>query len=334
MNHPLHAIKQTLNSKTRFLIVGHYNPDGDSLGSTFATGHILNALGKDFLLFNISGIPDHFDWLEPPGPFSDNPDDIRAFSPECVIVLDCGEPDRIGFDLFKHIPDAVTMNIDHHLDNPMFGEFNWVNTEYSSVGEMIAELARAFHIPLDGALGESLYLAVVSDTGYFRYGNTRPHTLTLAAEIVQHGLNPGEFLAKYENQWSLNRLKLWSAVLNRSRLFCDGKVGVLRITAEDMKNTGTTTHDCDGLVNLVRRIKGVRIALILREDGPNTIKFSLRSIGDYNVQETAGRFGGGGHKNAAAGRVHADIDETEQMLLAAVGDQIGLGEQCTLVHAG
>lgn len=318
---PTGEIAEVLSRDDGFLVVSHANPDGDALGSLAAMGYVLAALGKRFSLYNQSGVPAVYDWLPLPGPVHTR---VPAEDFAWTVVLDCGAAHRVGRDLEPALVPARTIVIDHHLGNPGFGVLNWVDTTMSSVGEMVARLAHHLGIPLAGPLGEAVYLAMVTDTGSYTFGNTQPRVLGLAAEIIDLGLDVAAFNHKLLNNWSPGRLALWALVLSRTRYAHGGQVGVIRITRQDMESTGTGPLDTDNLVNMVRRVRGVRVAVSLREDGPRTIKFSLRSTGATNVQAMAATLGGGGHKNAAGGTVEADIATAEAVVEAAVAKGLGL----------
>ncbi len=325
MSNPLVPLHQLISSGDNFLVASHESPDGDALGSTAAMGYILQHLGKNFRLYNASGVPDHLSWMRFPQPVLNSLDLLDDFKPEWVIALDCGDPFRIGKELLKFVEKKQIINIDHHIGNPQFGVFNWVDPAFPAVGEMVAKVAADVGVELSGGIGEAIYLAIVSDTGNFSYGNTRPETLELAASIVRLGLNPGEFSNKYLNQWTPNRLKLWSEVLSRASIFCDGKIGMITVTQQQLEESGTTKHDCDGLVEFIRRIKSVRVAAILREDKPEYIKISLRSFGADDVQKIALKFGGGGHRNAAGGVIPVSLKKARVQLLEAVIDGMNFG---------
>lgn len=318
------AIAQILTSEDDFLVVSHEGPDGDAIGSTVAMGYVLQALGKRFMLYNPSGMPEHFDWLRVPGPVHSSLTDLHDFTPRWVIVLDCGDPFRMGKELLKAIEPENIINIDHHVGNPMFGAVNWVESTMAAVGEMVGLLVRDLELSLDGGLGEAIYLAIVSDTGNFSYGNTKPEIMELAAEIMRAGLDAGDFNAKYQNQWQFRRINLWSEVLGAATLYCRGQVSVVRISQEVLERYEATPADCEGLVEFMRRVKTVRVSISLREERKNMIKFSLRSHGPDNVQRVALQFSGGGHRNAAGGLISDSMANAEQLLLAAVGRIMGI----------
>lgn len=315
MDNPhIQKISTLLQSGNKFLVCAHYNPDGDAIGSTVAMGHILKALGKSVTLYNETGMPDQFSWLELPAELvTQIPDEDFDY----VIALDCGARARLGKAMDDAFPTTGSINIDHHLGNPLFAEHNWVGPEFPAVGEMVAQLAMALDIPLAGPLGESIYLALVTDTGNFSFSNTRPETHELAAEILRQGLDNGAFNARLQNQWTPGRLKLWSRLFDNARFhFCD-QVGIFRISQNIFDETGTTREDAEGVVNYIRRVKTVKAAVLLREDGPGITKISMRSSGGVNVQEIAASLGGGGHRNAAGVEISADMDEAERAVLDA-----------------
>ncbi len=319
---PQHSIARIFREQDDFLVASHLSPDGDALGSTAAVGHILAKLGKTFTLYNVSDQPSQYDWMPMPGGLHATlPDKAFSFS----VILDCGAISRIGDELAGVIDPSRTVTIDHHLGNPGFGVVDWVDTAYSSTGEMVAELADILDVPLEGDLAEAVYAAVVTDTGYFSYGHTRPETLELAARLMRGGLDVGSVNAKIQNQWSVNRLRLFTEVLRGLTLHCDGKVGTIRITRPLLDAAGAKAEDCDGLINYALRIKGVKMAVSVRETKSGQVKFSLRSSGDINVQQIASRFGGGGHKNASGGSIVAETAEAERMLLDAAAEILEAG---------
>jgi phosphoesterase RecJ-like protein len=141
--------------------------------------------------------------------------------------------------------------------------------------------------------------------------------------MVENGLELGEVNGKIRNQWSLNRITLWTRIMQNLRLDFGGRVAMAAIPQELYRETGTSSLDSDDLVSFLRRIRGVRIAALLREDEPEKIKFSLRSQGADNVRDIAALFGGGGHKNASGGTIWADLEQAKEQLVHTVGEQMG-----------
>ncbi|MFO7717050.1 MAG: bifunctional oligoribonuclease/PAP phosphatase NrnA [Desulfohalobium sp.] len=312
MSTPRHFVAQTLKQTDAVLIVSHAHPDGDALGSTAALGWLLQRMGKTVTLYNASAVPEQFEWLPLPGPLRN---ELPATLPECIVVLDCGDETRVHNDGSFPFPKNRVLNIDHHLGNPEFGHLNWVEPQRSSVGEMIGLLAQDYGIALSGELGACVYLAMTTDTGSFGFSNTGPDTLRLAADIVEAGLDPSRLQAQLQNQLTLPRLHLHGVALQQARTYCRGRLAVVGVSQAMLEATGTTAADCEGLVTAMRNIKGAWAGISLRETPEGSIKFSLRSWGDVDVQAIAAAFSGGGHKNAAGGSLEGPLSTAEAQLI-------------------
>ncbi len=321
MESPVSKIADLIRRTDRFLVSSHANPDGDAIGSTLALGHILAHLGKDFALYNPSGLPKQFDWLQLPGPIHTT---LAGAEANWIFVLDCGTESRVGDELHRVMGSRPIANVDHHLGNPNFGQFNWVDDTYAAVGAMMADLADELDIPLTGPLAEAIYLGLVTDTGFFTYDNTTPAVLELAARLIRLGMDPGQVNAKIRNQWGVNRFRLWGESFATTELFYGGLVAVAVVTLGMLERTGTVAADCEEIVSFLRRLRGARAAAILREEPDGAYKFSLRSTGADNVQLVAALFGGGGHRNASGGTISADLDTAKMRLVKALGESLGL----------
>ena len=321
MPSPVKQIADLIRRTDHFLVASHANPDGDAIGSTVALGHILSALGKDFCLYNISGLPSQFDWLHLPAPINNC---LCGSEANWIFVLDCGSEHRVGPELHQIMASRPMANVDHHLGNPNFGQFNWVDDSYPAVAAMMADLADELGVPLTGALAEAVYLGIVTDTGFFTFDNTDPRVMELAARLIRLGLKPGFVNAKIRNQWSVSRFRLWGESFATTEMFFGGKVAMAYVTQDMMERTGTTAADCEEIVNFLRRLRGTRAAGILREEPDGAFKFSLRSTGPDNVQAVAALFDGGGHRNASGGTIADSLDSAKNRLVKALGEGLGL----------
>ena len=312
---PRSEIVRRIREGERFLVAAHAAPDGDALGATAAMGWLLAALGKTFTLVNDSPVPPQYGWLALPGSLVATPGEGPY---DLAIVLDCGDAARLGTLQTALDPKRMAV-IDHHLGNPGFGAINWVDPGCCAAGEMVAFLAIDCSVPLAGPLAEALYTALATDTGFFSYGGTTAACLDIVAELVRGGLDVGKVGASIKNQWTLGRVRLTAEILANMDLRQHGQVGCIRISQEMFARTGTGPEDCEGLVNNALRVRGVRAAFLLRELPEGGAKFSLRSVGEVNVQAVAARFGGGGHKNAAGGRLAEPLAAAADILAEALG---------------
>lgn len=310
----LNKIAQIIKNHDNFLITSHVNPDGDAMGSMSALGHLLQTLGKKFSIFNESPVPERFDWITLPVPVENR---YKPGNHSWMIVLDCGDFERSGKELSGNASESI-INIDHHRGNPGFGQINWVDTQASSVGEMIADLADHLQIKINGFLAEGIYLALVSDTGFFTFGNTSPKVLELSARLIRNGINPGTLNSVILNQWTIGKLRLHGLAMQKTSFFINDRVGIVYISQKMMEETGTGPDDCEGLVNAVRNVKSVDVAISLREDKTGKIKFSLRSTREIDVQRMAAELQGGGHKNASGGTIEGSIEHARDSILDVV----------------
>lgn len=309
---PRSRILDIIRENGKFLILSHANPDGDAVGSMFALGCILRSLGKEVLLCNASGLPQRYSWLAAAD--MEVLTEVPHTNHDWAIALDCGDAPRLGSGIESVLDFRSSVNIDHHQGNTRFGAVNWVETR-SSVGEMIALLARDLGLPPSGALGEALYLALVTDSGFFTYSNTTAETLRVAADILEQDLDLDRFNANLLRQWSPGTVKLHGLVLDKAHLALNGRVGVVTVDRDMLEQSGGSWEDTDGLVDYMRRVRGVQVSLCLKEEEPGRIKMSLRSWGEVDVQRIASGLGGGGHANAAGGVLHTGLGEAEDRVI-------------------
>lgn len=295
-------VLSALRKHKRVLIAAHAHPDPDAMGSSLAMAWALRAIGLEALVFNEDGMAPCLKFLTLPGPVFSSLDKLPC-EPDLVVCLDCGDRARLGETIQPLLDRVPTVNIDHHLANPRFGtEANWVDPGMAATGEMVAYIAKALRVTLNGAIAEALYVAISADTGNFSYGNTTPGALRLVAEMAEQGLKLSHLRECMENNWTEARLRLWGRAMQNARILEDGRLAAALITLEDLRECNASREDSEGIVEQLRRLSGVRVALMLREEEKNgkvESKASLRSSGQDNVRDVAAQFGGGGHRNAA-----------------------------------
>jgi len=331
MSNKLSTVASAVVSARRTLVVSHIDPDGDAVGSCAALARIIQHLGNEARIFLHSGVPDYLSWLPLPAPLVRSLAELDGWKPDLLIFVDCAEMHRAGEDIFAFMRGEnvqlprngiVTVNIDHHISNPNFADINWVEPERSAAGEQVGLLAESLNIPLSGELGEALYLAIVSDTGNFSYTNTSADSLAMAARIVGLGLDVGRFTANYENNWSLDRMHLWGRLMAEVTLHEQGAVVCSIVPRRYLQELGLGKNALEGYASWLRKLRGVRVALFVREDGPSHAKISLRSMGDISVHEVAALFGGGGHAAAAGADLSLPPQEAADRILEALAERL------------
>lgn len=307
-------VLEAIQKGKKFLISSHINPEGDAIGSQIALMSLLRKLKKEAMIVNESAVPHMLkfmkrsEWILKEMP--------KDFGYDTIIVLDCPDMSRIGKVNEYIAKDKPIINIDHHISNMNFGTFNWVDSEISSIGEMIYELFRAFKVGIEQDDAMSLYVAIMTDTGSFRYSNTSAKTHRIAAELVDRGVKPYEiYTAIYETN-SLEDTSLLGEALGTLKVSDNKKVAWMWITKEMIKRTKGSLEGTENIINFGRALEGVEVAVLFRETGTeNKTKVSFRSKGKVDVNKLAAIFGGGGHMTASGCNVMGAREEVEKRVL-------------------
>ncbi len=308
------AIKQAIKRFDKFLITSHINPEGDSIGSEIAMAYLLKKLGKESVILNDSPVPNLLRFMK--GTEYVLKEIPRNFNYQAVIILDCPDLTRIGKANEYIKKGSVIINIDHHISNINFGKFNWVEPEFSSAGEMVYDLFKAFKVKIGLDEAVALYVAIMTDTGSFRYSNTSSKTHRIAAELIDMGIEPYEVHAKIYETSSIQDTNLLGEALQTMKLTDDGKIAWLWVTKEMLKKTKASLEGTEGIINFARSIGGVDIAVLFRETGTeDRVKVSFRSKGRVDVNKLASVFGGGGHPTASGCTVFGKIEDVEKKVL-------------------
>lgn len=296
------------------VITTHQNSDGDGLGSQVALATVLASLGKQVSLVNPTEVPSNYLFLTERFPISvldeRSEENIQEIAlADLVILLDANLPERMG-GLWKHVQAGREMGflkvvcLDHHLDPEDFADLMICETYASSTGELVYDLVRAFEHRLgrklmDETVAEGLYTAIMTDTGSFRFPKTSPYVYTIAGELVQAGANPDRIYNKVYNSLNPRSLKLLGSALNEIRFLDEEHISWLFISQEMLKKTQSKLFDTDIIIKYLLSVPTVRVAVLMVEMLDGRTKASFRSRGEIAVNEIAGRYGGGGHRNAA-----------------------------------
>ncbi len=290
----------------------HWNPDGDALGSGLGLALALRDLGKDAHIVSPQETPQIYAFLEPDrvvekvAPWPD---------PDLVILLDCDRPERAGE--LQALAEAAgqTLVIDHHPATSDFGTLRLTDESAAATAEIVFHLLQHRKAPLSYSIAEALLTGLVTDTGGFRFRNTRAQTLEVAAELTSAGPSVAEIVERVYDTRSMSSLKLMARALESLQQSPRGAVAWAKLTYEDFRQTGALPEDTEGFVNLVHTLKGAQIAAILREEQPGTIRVSLRASGEAVVNGAAEALGGGGHARASACILNMTLDQAEERVL-------------------
>lgn len=306
----------------KYLVVSHMRPDGDALGSEIATALILKDLGKDVTTWNEDGMLEKLNWLpgaelvsRPP-----NPENPRDF--DVVVVLDTASQERVGTPL-KSIGSAkVWINIDHHVSNAGYGDLTFVDPKAPATGEILFNLFREMQVTVNEAVAENLFVAISTDTGSFQYPSTTARTYEIGAELIRLGANVGRISQDLYESYPLRRVQLLKSLLNELRLTSGNRVASFALTAAEAAALGVQPEDNEGLIDHIRAIQGVQVAVFFEELPEGRIRVSARSKNPrYDVCKICQGFGGGGHALAAGARVRGTLDEVRTAVLKKIDNE-------------
>ena len=310
----LAACAVALQGAARILVCTHRNPDGDALGSAIAAILALEGMGKEVYgycpgpyLAHFLDLP-HVDLMH-----QEWPDAGRVF--DLTLVLDCAELKRVSED-FK--PVGYVVNIDHHPTNPLFGDLNYVDPEAAATGEILFALIDELGVKMTAGIAQALYLAIMTDTGSFRYTNTRPQSFALASCLVQLGADPASAARLYWESYSPESTRLRGEALARMELSADGRMAWSQLTAAQLASHGGAVNEPEGLSGQLRGMRGVEVGVLFTEVEDEGVRVSFRSHGHLDVAKVAREFGGGGHRAAAGAFIKEDMEKVRERVLEAV----------------
>ena len=307
-NTTLSEIAQRLNEFQTFAICGHVNPDGDCLGSQLALAHSLESLGKSVvcLLATDDPVEDNLTFL--PGLDAMIPGFSYHETPDVFIAVDVPTRERMKSAAVVAERSALTITIDHHVNPVAVSNLNYIDPDSPSASMIVWQLIKEFGQPSQEAALCAL-TGLITDTGRFSYQNTTPEAFIVASEMVSLGASPALITREFFQNRSLASLKLEKILLERLTLFCDGAFSFSYLCKEDFDSCGAIKADAESLVDILRGIKGVRVALILKQTDPGEIRGSLRAKDNTDVSLVAREYDGGGHKAAAGFTFHGSLDE-------------------------
>ena len=302
-------LKALLAYPKDIVITTHRNPDGDAIGSSLAVYHFLNKLGHAVRIVSPSEYPDVFGWMKDIEKiiiYDTDPEDAQDViqRADMIFCLDFNALDRIDKvgELIEKAKGVKVM-VDHHLYPEPFPEFMLSDTTASSTCELVFDLITGlgWKEHMDHIIGECLFTGILTDTGSFKY-STSAKLYRIVAELIEFGVDDYRLQDLIFNSMQEKHLRLLGHCLNnRMEILEEYQTGIITLTKEDYADFDIQRGDTEGIVNFLLKVKKVKVAAFITEQ-PTIVKISLRSKGDFSVQEIARRhFKGGGHKNASGG---------------------------------
>lgn len=307
------------------VILTHFNPDADALGSSLGLSRFLKKKGHDVIVITPSDYPDFIGWMPKPG-------EVLVYKRDRVekiasIIAQAGGIFCLDFSALHRINDmgemvnkskATKVLIDHHLEPERFADFEQWDQTAASTAELVFELIDQLgeRSLIDREMADCLYAGIMTDTGSFRHSNTTYKVFKIASALVEIGANPYQVSKLIYDTNTVERLRLMGYVLSEKlRVVPEYRTAYMVLTAEELKRFSSQTGDTEGLVNFGLSIKGIRLSVMI-SDRKENIKLSMRSLGSFSVNDMArAHFDGGGHRNAAGGQTTLTLEETVEKFL-------------------
>lgn len=315
-----------LRAQQRFAILSHVRPDGDALGSQIALALSLEQLGKDVTVWNEDGLLEKYNFLPGGERLTRPPREPQDF--DVAIALDTATQNRLG-TAAESVRSAKTwINIDHHPSNPGYGDLVYIDPVSPATGEILFELIRIEKLPMNSAIAENLFVAISTDTGSFQYSNTTARTFEIGAELVRSGVEVGRVSQLLFENYPRRRTELLRELLGTMQFEAAGKIASFSLSLKVAADLAVEPEDNEGLIDHLRAIRGVIVAIFFEELADGKVRVSMRSKSEnVDVSGICQKFGGGGHKLAAGTRVRGTLPEVEQKILEAICDVIDCSDQ-------
>lgn len=315
-------LRQAIETHDRFLITSHVRPDGDAIGSELGMAAILAQKGKQFIIVNASSFPLRYRFLDPGGrvrQLGHGVSSAELESVEVVIILDTSAWVQLGSmaDFVRATP-AKKLVIDHHVGHDDMGAELFKDTSAPACGALLAEAAEHLGCEMTREVAEPLFVAMATDTGWFRFGSTDGRTLRLAARLIDTGIGVDRLYRMIFEESSLARMKLIGRMLESLRVGCDGRLAYGLVRLADLEATGAVSQDGEDLVNYTLSMTGVEVGLLFVEMQSGGVKVSFRSKSNIDCTLLASQFGGGGHRQASGATIDAPIAQAESRVIKAV----------------
>ena len=310
-------VASALRARRSFILTSHARPDGDAIGSKLALAYALDGIGKSVRLINRDPVP---------GPYATFPGTGRlelasetSATADALVLLECSSRDRPEV---AGLESLFAINIDHHEGNELYGDVNWFDGTAAACGEMVADVIDALGVAWTPEIAAHLFLAVATDTGGFRYGPMSARTFEVARRVALAGVDTAALARTIFDSFGVGRVLLTGALLNAMELHHDRRVALLAFDDALLASCGATLDDTEGLVNLPLGAKEVAAVALVKAQGPDRHRVSLRSKGDVDVRAIASAWNGGGHRNAAGCTVTGPLADVKRALIDALGKAV------------
>ncbi len=313
----IRAFTERVSQAKKPVIASHVSPDGDAVGSVLGLAHFLKlAYGITAHCTLHDPVPRLYEWV--PGADRITQPEAIPSDVDMLIIADTHQVERAG-RVAEFVPkDTPVVMIDHHIVAGSVPPDSYIDSTAAAVGEMVGELYRYTKTSFTPDAATACYVALSTDTGCFRYPSTTSRTHLMAASFIDGGASVGEVTERVFDRMSPAKFALLGLVLDQVEMMAGGRAAGTKLTLADLKHCGASHEDTDGLINFLRNVDGVEVAVFCRETGPKETKVSFRARPGIDASALARHFGGGGHAAAAGVTIHQPLDEACDSVYAYV----------------
>ncbi len=314
------GVCEAIGGARRVGITSHLRPDGDAIGSEMGLALALESIGKSVRVVNADRTPPPFD--EMPSVDRIQIADRYGEAADAIVVLECGALDRTGLTDLK---GRQVINVDHHPGNLAYGAINWYDPSSAACGEMVFDILEGLGATLSAEVASHLYMAILTDTGSFRYSALSRRTFEIAGRLVEAGADPVTLGRLAFDSNSIGRLRLFGMVMSAMEVDPRGQLAILHLDHAIAETSGGTYDDTDGLINLPLTVRAIQAVAFFKQGDPGQYRVSLRSKGGIDVGSVAREFGGGGHRNASGCTVMGSYEDARAAILGRVRAAVDTG---------
>ena len=322
-----------VNNNSSFVLTTHVNPDGDALGSEIGLAEWLLSLGKHVRVLNHSKVPENYHYIDAENPILELYDEAKhkdvISGADVFMLLDTNDPERSKSLEPNFATHPNTVLIDHHLYPKQFAAHEFIDTNATSTGEMIYKLVKGAQPVLGGTItkkgAQGLYVAIMTDTGSFRFPRTVAETFRISADLIDHGADPVYAYDRTYNSSKPSRVLLIGRCLSSLKFHFGDKAAIQYILQKDLAECNAIEEEVDGFVQFPLQVNTVVFSIFLLELKTGW-KISFRSKGEYSAAALAQAYGGNGHFHAAGARIMEtpSLEEILKSLTANAEKQLNI----------
>jgi len=329
---PWQRLVEVVRSASKIVLAIHQRPDGDCIGSALAMRQILLHLGKDVRVMAPHPTPPSLAFLDPHHEITvleEMTQEDRQWlqTVDLFFVLDTSSWAQLGeMAIPFRKSSAKKLVLDHHAKGDDIGAEKLMDSEAEATGALVFQAAHVLNVPITADIAQSIFVALATDTGWFRFASVTSDTFRTAAELIDAGVQPDRMYRELYEQETLGRIRLVGRTLSKTESYLDGRFLLTWILLDDFDAAGARSSDSEDIVNMLLQVRGAKMALLISELKDKTFKASFRSRCSVDCSVLAAHFGGGGHKKASGAILTLPFDEAKQVLIEFVSNAL-LSEQ-------